>query len=365
MRIGLVIYGSLDTLSGGYLYDRRLVAHLRACGDDVQVFSLPWRSYVQHLGDNFSAEFMDRLRSAAVDVWLQDELNHPSLLRANALLKNGAPRAPIVSIVHHLRVSEIHPAPLRPLHRVVERAYLRSCDAFVFNSAATRESVRALVGDLPQHVVAYPGGDHLSIPDPSFDDRVGEPLRLLAVGNLIERKGLHVTLAALAQVRESWTLDVVGRDDVDPRYVARCRRIAAVGGLGARVRWLGRLDDRQLAQVYAQSDALVVPSQYEGFGIVYLEALAAGLPVIASTAGAAGEIVRDDVEGYLVPPENPQATAAAVRLLFDPQRRQQLGRAARARFEAHPRWDDGAAAVRGLLASIVAQGSRFTVSEKS
>lgn len=347
MRIGLVIYGSLDTLSGGYLYDRKVVAYLRACGDDVQIYALPWRNYGRHLLDNASAAFARRLRDAAVDVWLQDELNHPSLLRANADL-----RAPIVSVVHHLRVSETHPALLRGVYRAVERAYLRSCDAFVFNSGATRESVRELIGRLPPHVVAYPAGDHLSIPPVVRDRSADEPLRLLAVGNLIERKGLHTTLAALAQVQGNWTLDVVGRDDLDPEYAERCRRLAVAGDLGARVRWLGRLDDRQLVQAYAASDALVVPSQYEGFGIVYLEALAAGLPVVASTAGAAGEIVHDDVEGYLVPPEDPAATAAAIRKLFDPERRRRLGQAARVRYVAHPRWEDSAEMIRGLLASM-------------
>jgi glycosyltransferase involved in cell wall biosynthesis len=86
---------------------------------------------------------------------------------------------------------------------------------------------------------------------------------------------------------------------------------------------------------------------------VYLEALAAGLPVIASTAGAAGEIVHDDVEGYLVPPEDPAATAAAIRRLFDPERRRRLGQAARLRYVAHPRWEDCAEMIRGLLTSMV------------
>ncbi|MCX6018153.1 MAG: glycosyltransferase family 4 protein [Chloroflexi bacterium] len=351
MRIGLVIYGALDTLSGGYLYDRMLVAHLRACGDDVQIYSLPWRNYARHCADNVSTAFARRMCDATVDVWLQDELNHPSLLRANALLRRMRDRAPIVSIVHHLRVSETHSSALLAMYRVVERAYLRSCDAFVFNSNATRASVHALVGAGRAHVVAYPAADHL----PVFvrEESTTGALRLLAVGNLIERKGLHTTLTALRDVCGDWTLDVIGRDDVDPAYAARCRHIANVAGFGARVRWRGRLDDAELARCYASADALVAPSQYEGFGIVYLEAMAAGLPVIASTAGAAGEIVYDDVEGYLVPPENPAATAAAIQRLFDPEQRRRLGRAACARGAAHPRWVDSAAAIRSFLVERV------------
>ena len=86
MRIGLVIYGTLETQSGGYLYDRRLVAHLRAAGDEVEILSLPWRNYAAHLGDSFSRAWAERLRAARVDELLEDELNHPSLLRAPGLV---------------------------------------------------------------------------------------------------------------------------------------------------------------------------------------------------------------------------------------------------------------------------------------
>ena len=83
MRIGLLIYGSLDTLSGGYLYDRKLVEHLRQAGDSVEIVSIPWRSYPAHLADNLSLRLYRRLRDLPVDILLQDELNHPSLALVN------------------------------------------------------------------------------------------------------------------------------------------------------------------------------------------------------------------------------------------------------------------------------------------
>jgi hypothetical protein len=75
MKLGLVIYGSLDTLSGGYLYDRKLVEYLRSQGDIVEIISLPWRNYASHLTDNFSFKL-----STNLDILIQDELNHPSLI---------------------------------------------------------------------------------------------------------------------------------------------------------------------------------------------------------------------------------------------------------------------------------------------
>ena len=78
MKIGLIIYGSIDTLSGGYMYDRMMVEYLRAQGDTVEIISLPWRNYAAHLTDNFSFKLLPNL-----DILIQDELNHPSLIGAN------------------------------------------------------------------------------------------------------------------------------------------------------------------------------------------------------------------------------------------------------------------------------------------
>ena len=151
MKIGLIIYGSLETVSGGYLYDRKLVDYLRAQGDTVEIISQPWSAYGWHVGHNFSREMLGRLRDAPFDVLLQDELNHPSLVWLNGHLgKLGASRPhisyPIISIVHHLRSSEAHPRGLMPLYRQVERRYLRSVDGFVFNSQTTKREVEKMTG---------------------------------------------------------------------------------------------------------------------------------------------------------------------------------------------------------------------------
>ena len=141
MRLGLVIYGSLDTVSGGYLYDRELVAHLRRQGDTVEIVSLPWRGYAPHLGDNLSPRLRDRLAKLDVDVLLQDELNHPSLFTLNRRLPHASP--PRLAIVHHLRSSEHHPAWLMPLYRSIERRYLGSVHGLIYNSFTTRLAVEA------------------------------------------------------------------------------------------------------------------------------------------------------------------------------------------------------------------------------
>ncbi|MDK1029643.1 MAG: glycosyltransferase family 1 protein, partial [Anaerolineae bacterium] len=117
MRIGFVIYGSLDTLSGGYLYDRKLVDYLRENGDKVEIISLPWRNYAAHLADNFHFRLPPDL-----DLLIQDELNHPSLLSANSRPR----KYPVISLVHHLRCSEQRPAWGNWLYGSIEKRYLNS-----------------------------------------------------------------------------------------------------------------------------------------------------------------------------------------------------------------------------------------------
>ena len=361
MRVGLLIYGSLDTLSGGYLYDRKLVEHLRQAGDSVEIVSLPWRSYPTHLADNFSLRLYRRLRELPVDILLQDELNHPSLALVNQRLRRLRPRLfPLIAIVHHLRSSELHPRWLLPLYRAVERSYLRTLDGFVFNSQTTRQAVAALRGEgkaLPS-VVAYPGADHLPVPDDhaaqqliSARQSVPGPLRILFVGNLIPRKGLHHLIAALSRLPPTdCLLNVVGDDAVDRAYTAALRSQISATGLEANIRLRGRVSDRELAHQYSAAHLLAVLSSYEGFGIVYLEAMAFGLPVLASIHGAGGEIVRPGVNGFLVEPTDAHGIAAHLSALAaDRQRLAALGRNARQRFASHPRWTDSAAAIRQFL----------------
>ena len=342
MKIGLVIYGSLDTLSGGYLYDRRLVAALHRRGHTVEVYSVPWRNYGRHLADNVDRRWLERLAAAPVDLWLQDELNHPSLVGVNRRLR-AATRAPIVSIVHHLRSSEEHPAPLLRLYRRVERAYLCTVDAVLANSYTTLATVEAMGVRRPAHV-AWPAADHLE-PDATIGAAsvaaramLGGPLRILFVGNVIPRKGLHLLIDALARCGAPWTLSVVGQLDVDAAYAQQVAARARAHGLLPRIRFLGRLDDATLAGAYRSHHLLAVPS-YEGFGIAYLEAQRFGLPVIALTTGAACEAILDGQTGFLVEAGDAAAIARHVAHLdADRMLLAGMGMAARLRYELHPTW---------------------------
>jgi len=358
VRIGLIIYGSLDTLTGGYLYDRLLVEHLRRHGDQVDIISLPWRTYGRHLGDNLSLNLYGRLRHASFDALLQDELNHPSLFWLNQRLRRYV-RYPIVTIVHLLRCSEPRPAWHNQLYRWVERRYLKGLDGLVFNSQTTQVAVEQLVGSHRPGAVAYPGRDHLppTLTPQQIEARTQQPgpLRLLFVGNLTPVKGLHTLLQALRHVpSDMWCLTVVGSLTMDPDYVHSIRRQIDASAWHDRVRLLGACPNAEVATYLTQHQVLAVPSLYEAFGIAYLEAMGFGLPVIASSAGAAHELITQAEHGFLVAPGDAATLAQHISTLqHDRDCLRRMSLAAYRRAQMHPTWAECAGQVRQLLQSLV------------
>jgi glycosyltransferase involved in cell wall biosynthesis len=230
MKLGLLIYGSLDTLSGGYLYDRMLVEYLRAQGDTVEIISLPWRNYAAHLTDNVTFKLPPNL-----DILIQDELNHPSLITAN---RRPHPY-PIISLVHHLRCSELRPKWQNYFYRVIEKQYLHSVDGFIFNSQTTKGVVNGLMDHGKPSVVAYPPTDRFgeAISEEEIKTRAEkQPLHILFLGNVMERKGLHTLLQALTILPpSSFILDIVGSLTTEPAYAKQMQDLVMVNGLSSLV----------------------------------------------------------------------------------------------------------------------------------
>jgi glycosyltransferase involved in cell wall biosynthesis len=344
MKIGLVIYGSLDTLSGGYLYDRKLVDYLRAQGDAVEVISLPWRNYAVHLTDNLTFRLPPNL-----DLLIQDELNHPSLLAANL-----RPHPyPVVSLVHHLRCSELRPQWQNAFYRLVERQYLRGVDGFIFNSQTTASVVSGLIPPKPS-VVAYPPTDRFGVrvtEEEVIERAVAPELRILFLGNVMFRKGLHMLIDAVQGLSVNFRVDVVGSLDVEPAYAKEMQaRAASLSSFFFH----GALDSQPLVEKLKYAHVLVVPSSYEGFGIVYLEGMGFGLPAIGTDLGAAGEVISNGVDGFIV--RAGDSVELAARLKFLAEQRGALirmGQAARARFLRQPAWEQSAESIRQFLKGML------------
>jgi glycosyltransferase involved in cell wall biosynthesis len=368
VRLGLLIYDGLDCVSGGYLYDRKLAQYLRSQGDEVEVISIPRRSYLRNLLDNFSPGLRRQLADARVDILLQDELCHPSLTWINRRRGEASgPAYPIVSIVHHLRSSELRPAWGNRLYRLIERRYLSDVDGYIFNSETTRRSVGRLVPDLEDRpsLVAYPAGDQFDphISEGEIQGRVSQPgpLRLLFVGNVIPRKGLHTLLEVLAAPPRSggsplprWKLSVVGDLQADRGYARKIARQIDRLGLAGVVELCGALPGADLAERMRGCHMLAVPSSYEGYGIAYLEGMGYGLPAIATAAGGAEEVITHGVDGYLLSPGDVSALQDCLcRLADDRAGLLEMSLAARKRYLAQPTWEQTGRGIRRYLESII------------
>lgn len=354
MKLGLLIYGSLDTLSGGYIYDRYLVAGLRARGHTVEIISLPWRNYAAHLGDNFARPLIQRLRALQLDALLQDELCHPSLWRANTQLRAHS-TYPLIALVHHLRASEKHPAALKVLYRQIEKRYLHSVDGFIFNSRTTRLSVAQHIGGLPPSTIAYPGGNRLktALNVEQIKRRAGRagPLRILLLGSITRRKQPHLLLEACFELKNpAVKVTLMGSQQPEPRYARRIQALSARLRHKIPVELVPPQTVGQLPHHLSQHDVLIVPSSYEGFGIVYLEGMAFGLPAIATTAGAAHETIQHGENGFLIDPNDSRALASYIdQLASDRNLLAQMSVAARHHFQHGPTWEQMSVAVHQYL----------------
>ena len=357
MHIGLIIYGHLNTLTGGWLYDRLLVEHLRERGHTVEVISLKQHHYVRNLADNFSRRLYRRLLTQDCHLLLQDGLIHPSLVGLNQRIKRRR-SCPLLTIVHQVLCRQPLKRYQQLFYQAVERRYFKSVDGFIFNSETTRANVETLVGRQRPAVVAYPGGDRLgSLASEAVVEsrcRRPGPLQLIFVGNLTPNKGVLPLIAALSRLPpESWRLALIGSLTMDRVYVKKVKALIARLGLEDRIDIPGPLNGEELAGRLNASQVFVLPFSYEGFGMACLEAMAWGLPVVGSTCGALREFVGDGINGVLIPPGDQAAFAQQVqRLHADRMLLARYGQEALKTFRRRPGWRDGFHKVESFLLSI-------------
>jgi glycosyltransferase involved in cell wall biosynthesis len=349
LKVGFIIYGSLDIMSGGYLYDRKLVESLRMRGDQVEVISLPQRNYPAYLTDNFSFRL-----PRGFDILIEDELNHPSLLSANA----DKHPCPVISLVHNLHSLEPRPAWQNGLYRIFERIHLNSVDGFIFNSETTHNAVNALTQGGKHFIIANPPTDRFGsqINEIQIHSRANEPtpLRLLFLGNVIPLKGLHFLVEAIRYQPSTFNLDVVGSLTGDPGYAKKIRQSVVKHDLSHIVHFYGILDNEPLMERFRCAQVMVIPSSYEGFGISYLEGMGFGLPAIATTSGAASEIIKNGENGFLIPPGNSSVLADRLTTLSrDRKLLEQMSINAVQRLQQQPVWEQTADRIRGFLLNML------------
>ena len=280
----------------------------------------------------------------------------------------GIPAPPVVQTFHALGVVKRRhqgAADTSPPEREwLEPDVGRRVDTVIATCSDEAFELKSL-GVPGRRIAVAPCGVDLELfhPDGERDER-GARHRILSVGRLVPRKGVDLTIRALAQLVASGLDDiellVVGGSDGsgllrDPA-IAELARLANELGVGRHVRFLGQVPQHRMPPIFRSADAVVCAPWYEPFGIVPLESMACGTPVVAATVGGLIDTVVDGVTGVHVPPRDPEAIASALQLLLaDDERRERLGAAARERVESRYAWDRVAAETVRIYRSTLAR----------
>lgn len=340
--------GSLDTPTGGYAYDKRMIAELRELG---------WRPEVLNLGEGFPHP--SALTRAAAQAQLADVPKARPIVidgLAFGVLPDVAQTLsvshPLVALVHHPLALEtgLTPGEAATFHES-ERKALSFAHAVVANSAATARALADYGVPADRITVAPPGTDRA----PAVRrKRASTLVALLAVGAVVPRKGYDVLIEALAGLLDlPWHLTIVGDCSRDPATTARLKGDIVRHRLEPRVAIEDAVATERLAELYGGSDLFVLPSRYEGFGMAYAEAIAHGLPVIGTTAGAIPDTV-PATAGVLIPPDDAPALGAALRRLIENAgERAQYAAGARAAAKHLPTWRESARLFSGVIERVV------------
>jgi glycosyltransferase involved in cell wall biosynthesis len=346
--VAFLIPGDLSLPTGGYGYDRRVLARLPAYGIDV--------AHVQVPGDYPFPSAADLAATEAVIARLPE---------TQALLIDGLAygamgydlinriKQPIVALCHHPLALEagLDEARQAQLH-MSERNALARARHVIVTSPMTARILRedfGVNGDLIQ--IAEPGTDRAQRAKGSINGHSGPP-HLLAVGSIVPRKGYDVLVRALAPLKaKPWTLSIAGPARDAALLAALEQQIAEVG-LTGRIRFLGARTEAELETLYASADIFVMPSLFEGYGMVLGEAMARGLPIVCTTGGAAAETAPNTAALKVSPGDAPAFGAAVARLLDEPQTRCAMSDAAWSAGLMLPTWDDTAKRIAAVLKAV-------------
>lgn len=326
-----VVAGDPDQYTGGYRYDARIVAGLRTLGWTVTVSGLPGRF---PLPDDTARHALDAcLGSHAPGA--QVVIDGLALGGLPEVARAHAERLQITALVHHPLADETGlDARIGQQLFDSERAALACARRIITTSRFTARRLADFGVTAARIQVVEPGVDKAPL---AAAERT--PPKLLCVASLVPRKGHDVLIEALAQLRNlGWRCDLIGSLSRDPAHVAMLRAAIQRAQLQDRIHLLGERSPEQLQAHYLEADVFVLPSHYEGYGMVITEAIAHGLPVITTTGGALADTLPAGA-GLAVPPGAVEPFTAALRaMLEDDALRQRLRAGARTAREHLHDW---------------------------
>ena len=347
-RAAFVIPGDIDLPTGGYAYDRHVLALLPAAGVAAEHVALP-ESFPTPTDADIAAT-RERLGALPLDtVLLVDGLALGAL--PAALLDEV--RQPIVALCHHPLALEagLDPARAAALKRSETEALAYARHVIVTSAMTKRIVADDFAVPATRITVAEPGTDRAARAL-SYCAEAEPPAvpRLLAVGSIVPRKGYDVLVRALVPLADrAWEVAIAGSDDRSPATTSALIAQIEAAGLTGRVRMLGAVGTDDLDALYRRSDIFLMPSLFEGYGMVLAEAMARGLPIVCTTGGAAAE-TSPDAAALKVPPGDARAFSDALaRLLDDAPLRRGMSNAAWAAGLALPTWDGTARIIADVL----------------
>jgi glycosyltransferase involved in cell wall biosynthesis len=336
-RFAFAVPGDLATPTGGYAYDRRMIDELGRLG---------WRIDILNLGEGFPWPDEATRTTAQTQLFAMPA---GSIIVVDGLALGVLPEAvsrlagrnPLLALVHHpLALESGLSIQQADALRTSERTALAAVQAVIVTSAATARLVASDYGVPAERItIVRPGSDPARFAQGSQEGVV----RLLSVGAVVPRKGFDVLIAALATLTDlPWRLTIAGDRTRDRNAVAQLDADIARHALEDQIATPGAVSPRCLAALYAKADVFVLASHFEGYGMAYSEAIAHGLPVIGTSAGAIPDTVPPDA-GLLVAPGDTLAFASALRrLIVDADLRRRLAGAARAAAVKLPTWQQSA-----------------------
>jgi glycosyltransferase involved in cell wall biosynthesis len=342
MDIALLVPGPFDTISGGYIYDRRLVEGLRALGHRVQVVELTGRH--PHPDEAATESAAAALAGIPEDVRIVvDGLGLPAFAPLAAELD----RRRAIGLIHHPTALEHgNPGPVRDALREAEAALFPRLARLVATSPLTARRLPPDFGADPERIgVVEPGTD----PAPRSTGSGGETCVILSLGALVSRKGHDVLLRALGTLPDlDWSLTIAGAPR-DPTHAQGLAALAEELGIAQRVTFAGEVGGEALDSLWRGADAFALASHWEGYGMAVAEAFARGLPVAVTAGGALAELVPVEAGIVSAPGDVTGLGRGLRRLIFDRDLRRAMAEAAWAAGQALPRWEDRALAFAAEL----------------
>ena len=361
--LSFVVPGRLDQLTGGYRFDHRVVMDLRDQGHTVEVIEL---AGTFPSADAAALEACETALRSCADQRLVvvDGLALPGF--ANALPEQAS-RLRVVGFVHHPLSAEtgLSPSEAQAMSQL-EAQLWKTLRGVICPSEDSASRVRAAGLDDDRVAVAPPGTDpvpeawrtrrpcartatahmretastsQFRSPPTTTDTTVQAPVALLSVGTITPRKGHHLLIEALGSLRDlPWTLTCVGSLERDRTCSDEVRRLIAHYQLEDRVHLMGELSDERLRHAYSNADIFVLPSFHEGYGMVFAEALAWGLPIIATRGGAIPQTVPAQAGLLIKPGDVFELTPALTQLITQTELRTELATASRAAGQRLATW---------------------------